>query len=75
MQRAADEIVAAKTRHERGEYVGLVGSTRVVWNCLNRYVRMDLGPHGITLLFVHSNGSHKEVRRMRCCVCWWPCAD
>jgi len=67
VQRAADEIIAIKTRQERGEDMG-PGSTRVLWSCLNRYVCTDPSPHGITLLFAHAIGAHKEVcRRAAAC--------
>jgi len=41
------------------------GYPRLLWNCLNRYVRQGLDESsstGITLFFVHANGFPKEVR-------------
>lgn len=41
------------------------GYPRVLWNCVNRYVRKDLDAHnrtGLTLSFQHANGFPKEVR-------------
>ena len=55
----------------RTELRGLRGSTwtdgypRVLWNCVNRYVRDDLkacSSTGLTLFFAHANGFPKEVR-------------
>ncbi len=40
------------------------GYPRVLWNCVNRYVRKDLDAHnrtGLTLSFQHANGFPKEV--------------
>ena len=40
------------------------GYPRVLWNCVNRYVRKDLDAHnrtGLTLSFQHANGFAKEV--------------
>lgn len=41
------------------------GYPQVLWNCVNRYVRTDLGERectGLTLSFYHANGFPKEVR-------------
>ena len=41
------------------------GYPRLLWNCVNRYVRKDLDAHnrtGLTLSFYHANGFPKEVR-------------
>lgn len=40
------------------------GAPEVLWNCVNRYVRKDLGNRGskgLTLFFAHANGFPKEV--------------
>ncbi|KAF8958109.1 Alpha/beta hydrolase family-domain-containing protein [Flammula alnicola] len=40
------------------------GYPRVLWNCVNRYVRKDLNAHnrtGLTLSFQHANGFPKEI--------------
>jgi hypothetical protein len=42
------------------------GSRKVLWNCVNRYVKdasggLDSGRPGLTLFFVHANGFPKEV--------------
>jgi len=43
-----------------------VGHERVLWNCVNRYYRVDsgrgkTGGKGLTLFFAHANGFPKEV--------------
>lgn len=38
------------------------GSEKLLWNCVNRYVKKDLNsPKGLTLFFAHANGFPKEV--------------
>ena len=41
------------------------GSTKLLWNCLNRYVKIDLGeakqPPRLTVFLAHANGFPKEV--------------
>jgi hypothetical protein len=37
------------------------GVPQVLWNCVNRYVRRETSPRGLTLFFVHANGFPKEV--------------
>jgi pimeloyl-ACP methyl ester carboxylesterase len=41
------------------------GSKKVLWNCVNRYVRNDLDAEkatgGVTLFFTHANGFPKEI--------------
>ena len=55
------EMLAAKRRQSAskpGE-----GSRKLLWNCVNRYVKNDLnGAGGLTLFFAHANGFPKEVR-------------
>lgn len=42
------------------------GYPRILWNCVNRYVKNGLnekqGGTGVTLFFAHANGFPKEVR-------------
>jgi hypothetical protein len=44
------------------------GSRKVLWNCVNRYVRENLDrqnqPGGLTLFFAHANGFPKEVQNI-----------
>jgi hypothetical protein len=47
------------------------GYPRVLWNCLNRYVRRgldDSSSTGVTLFLAHATGFPKEVRFARFCV-------
>lgn len=40
------------------------GYPRLLWNCVNRYVKKDLSERnrtGVTLFFAHANGFPKEV--------------
>ena len=51
-------------RVERGAMV-TDGHPKVLWNCINRYVRNNLSSSnrtGLTLFFAHANGFPKEVR-------------
>jgi hypothetical protein len=55
-------------RVERGAMV-TDGHPKVLWNCINRYVRNDLSPSnrtGLTLFFAHANGFPKEVCLLAC---------
>lgn len=72
VERATEEVMGWKRKQHEGKLPGGAeghGSTRVLWNCVNRYVRKGLKPdnHGnnigkpLTLFFAHANGSHKEV--------------
>lgn len=51
---------SASAKRQLGE---LEGSDKLLWNCLNRYVKKDLveGGKGVTLFFAHANGFPKEV--------------
>ncbi len=56
---ALDEIRMSSKAADAGRY------PRILWNCVNRYVRKDLDAHnrtGLTLAFFHANGFPKEVR-------------
>jgi len=38
------------------------GYQKILWNCINRYVKRDgVGKTGVTLFFAHANGFPKEV--------------
>jgi hypothetical protein len=40
------------------------GHQKVLWNCVNRYVKKNgVRGTGITLFFAHGNGFPKEVRK------------
>jgi hypothetical protein len=46
-----------------------IGNPVVMWNCMNRFVRKDIGdrgPVGLTLFCAHGNGFPKEVRTQTC---------
>lgn len=60
--------VQAQYRHElrveRGPMI-TDGHPKVLWNCVNRYVRKGISRSngsGLTLFFAHANGFPKEVR-------------
>ncbi|KAI0316957.1 Alpha/beta hydrolase family-domain-containing protein [Amylostereum chailletii] len=57
-----DHVLALRKRQLDGEDTE-PGSTRVLWNCLDRYVRKGAGARGtgLTLFFAHANGLHKET--------------
>ena len=40
---------------------GKTGYERVLWNCVNRYYRVEGKGEGLTLFFAHANGFPKEV--------------
>jgi hypothetical protein len=42
--------------------IGGRGHLKVMWLCLNRYVRTSTVEGGYTLFFAHANGLHKEVK-------------
>ena len=55
------EILHAKQKQSAAEPVA--GSEKLLWNCVNRYVKRDLREQkGLTLFFAHANGFPKEVR-------------
>jgi hypothetical protein len=55
------EMLNAKRRQGKTELGE--GSKKLLWNCVNRYVKNGLsGQKGLTLFFVHANGFPKEVR-------------
>ena len=56
-------LLEAKATEARSN---VVGYERVLWNCVNRYYRVDsgrgkTGAKGLTLFFAHANGFPKEV--------------
>jgi len=54
------EILHAKQKQSTAEPVA--GSEKLLWICVNRYVRRNLrGQTGLTLFFAHANGFPKEV--------------
>lgn len=59
-QKSADMMDA---RRRQGTGKSAEGSRKLLWNCLNRYVKKDLGigQNGLTLFFAHANGFPKEV--------------
>jgi hypothetical protein len=69
--KAERHALLLKTRAELREIRGSTwtdGYPRVLWNCVNRYVRNDLkacNSTGLTLFFAHANGFPKEVRVFR----------
>ncbi|KAI0058358.1 hypothetical protein BV25DRAFT_1286064 [Artomyces pyxidatus] len=57
------ELFELKGLQERGE-LEIVGSEKVLWSVLNRYVYKDAGRRrgkGLTLFMAHANGMHKET--------------
>jgi hypothetical protein len=60
-QQLAVEIEERQMLFIRGQLSG-EGSEKLLWNCLNRYVkRVPDGKRGLTLFFAHANGFPKEV--------------
>lgn len=63
METVAD-VLTTKEKQRHGVLKGPL-SQKVLWNCLNRYVRRDSSGTragcGVTLLFAHANGFPKEV--------------
>lgn len=73
VEKVTEEVMGWKRQQYEGKLPGGVeghGSTRLLWNCVNRYVRKGSKPKGhgnntgkpLTLFFAHANGLHKEVR-------------
>jgi hypothetical protein len=57
------EMLDAKRRQSAAQLAMGEGSRKLLWNCLNRYVKNDLSKQsGLTLFFAHANGFPKEVR-------------
>lgn len=55
------EITERQERFVRGE-LGGERSEKLLWNCINRYVkRVQDGRKGLTLFFAHANGFPKEI--------------
>jgi hypothetical protein len=68
VNKATQEVMQWNTDLHGGKLLGDHGSTKVLWNCLNRYTRRSrpqnrLNNTGLplTLLFSHANGFPKEV--------------
>lgn len=62
--RRADAIIDVQRKHAEGVTPLGEGDTRVHWNCINRFVRRDLGhvsTKGVTLFLAHGTGMHREV--------------
>ncbi|KII91721.1 hypothetical protein PLICRDRAFT_51853 [Plicaturopsis crispa FD-325 SS-3] len=58
LNQTAAELLSLKQRQHNDDR----GNTRVLWNCVNRYVRRDLvRSRGITLLFTQGTGFPKEI--------------
>jgi pimeloyl-ACP methyl ester carboxylesterase len=54
------EILHAKQKQSAADPVA--GSEKLLWNCVNRYVKRDLREQkGLTLFFAHANGFPKEI--------------
>jgi hypothetical protein len=60
IQRFTGELLSLQAQHVPGQS----GTQQtVLWSVLNRYVRKSIGgASGSTLLLLHANGLHKEVR-------------
>ncbi|KAH7882978.1 Alpha/beta hydrolase family-domain-containing protein [Phlebopus sp. FC_14] len=62
----AREVIQRQATFTTGKLGGGYG-TKVLWNCLNRYVRTSIAPvrdlaaTGVTLLLAHANGFPKEI--------------
>ncbi|KZP28275.1 alpha/beta-hydrolase [Athelia psychrophila] len=62
--RRADAIIDVQRRHAEAVTPLGAGDAKVHWNCVNRYVRRDLGHgsrKGVTLFLAHGTGMHKEI--------------
>lgn len=62
--RRADTIIATQRAHAEAVTPLGEGDGRVHWNCVNRYVRKDMGhgsKKGVTLFLAHATGFPKEV--------------
>ncbi|KDQ56901.1 hypothetical protein JAAARDRAFT_131855 [Jaapia argillacea MUCL 33604] len=62
--KATQELLDIKDKSLKGELVG--GSRKVLWNCVNRYVRKggrpsNAGKRSVTLFCLHANGFPKEI--------------
>lgn len=58
--RSAQDLLGRRQRHADHP---LKGSDKLLWNCINRYVKKGLNNgNGLTLFFAHANGFPKEVR-------------
>lgn len=64
LSKLADEMIRNLDKTAAGDISS--GSRRILWNCVNRYVKRDLGPsrpgqHHLTLFFTHAVGCPKEL--------------
>jgi hypothetical protein len=59
---ASYEKLCLRLRRNLGNPAPSSGEPRVLWNCLNRFVRHGATGSGLTLFLAHANGFHKEVR-------------
>lgn len=60
-QELFDEITERQERFVRGE-LGGERSEKLLWNCINRYVKRGQDERkGLTLFFAHANGFPKEI--------------
>lgn len=60
----ANELLRSRIKQSTGPNPG-EGSKKILWNCINRYVRKGFsGEKGLTLFFAHANGFFKEVGRI-----------
>ncbi|KAG1752171.1 Alpha/beta hydrolase family-domain-containing protein [Suillus lakei] len=61
IQQLVDEIIERQERFVQGE-LGGERSEKLLWNCVNRYVkRVQDGRKGLTLFLAHANGFPKEI--------------
>jgi hypothetical protein len=56
------EELCLQLRTKLGALAPSSGQPRVLWNCLNRFVRKEATGSGLTLFLAHANGFPKEVR-------------
>jgi hypothetical protein len=59
VQRYTDELLSLQAQHGPDDSGT---QPRVLWSVLNRYVRRKGDGGGLTLVALHANGLHKEVR-------------